>query len=110
MCNNKVLKHVPHLCPQKTGACHTINLPFRPPVATAHPARPPPRVQRDHAKQTDRGSHSSGPSQSTQISWDPLGRDSTQESYVSLSALSDAAAVIIPVRIAAVMLTCGAII
>lgn len=105
-CNNKVVKYVPHLCPQKTDACHTINHPSHPPVATAHLAPAPPRARRDHAKQMDRGSRSSGPSPSTQISWGPLGRGSTQESYVSLAALSDTAAMIVAVRTASLQLWC----
>lgn len=75
------------VCFQRKDVCHTVNLHSHPLVATAPPARPPPRGRQDRARPRVQGSLSSGPPRSMQNSWAPTDRDSTWESYVSNSLL-----------------------
>lgn len=72
-----------HICFQRMGACHTANRHSPHLGATAPPAPPPPRVQRDPERLTVHDSHISGPQLSMLNSWEPMDKDSTQESYVS---------------------------
>lgn len=80
----KVCLSIPSLCFQRRGACHTVNHPSPPLVATAPLAQPPPRARQGHARPRVHDSHNSGPPQSTLNSWGPMDRDSTWESYVSI--------------------------